>query len=248
MTTTKGSAATGHCPRITKISDQLLLGGLGVLVPEAIGLLLQEHAVTHLVVCGRPGADAHVAAAKVAMEACAVEFHLALLIPETVAELSPVLSEAARFVSVALEDDLHCVLVACSQGASRSVAVLLAHLLQSGEKLEMAFDTVVAARWRVWPSALLLGALLDMEDRSHVAKDTVALRQPSLSNNSVTTTATTTTATTNNNNKNNKNNNNNNNNNTALCRRVGAHAAWATCYQCSYCFSCSCCCCCCCCC
>ena len=45
-------------------------------------VLLQSHAVTHLVLCGRPEKDAHVAAAQKAVENSPTELHLVELVPE----------------------------------------------------------------------------------------------------------------------------------------------------------------------
>eukprot|EP00445_Apocalathium_hangoei_P026125 CAMPEP_0203915550 /NCGR_PEP_ID=MMETSP0359-20131031/56347_1 /ASSEMBLY_ACC=CAM_ASM_000338 /TAXON_ID=268821 /ORGANISM="Scrippsiella Hangoei, Strain SHTV-5" /LENGTH=526 /DNA_ID=CAMNT_0050842083 /DNA_START=35 /DNA_END=1611 /DNA_ORIENTATION=- len=155
----------GPCPRVTRISDQLCVGGLGGgLSTEAIECLLQEHSVTHLVVCGHRGTDAHVDAAEAAAASCGAELYVSPLVPSD-ASLAPGLLEAAcAFVDEALEDDLSCVLVACSKGASRSVAVVLTHLMKARRlRLEQAFAEVARLRSRIWPSALLVEALLQLE-------------------------------------------------------------------------------------
>ena len=149
---------------MTAVGERLLLGGLGGgLSQEGVELLLQEHAVTHLLVCGIRGADPHVPVAEAAAAACGAELHVAPLVPRDPSELPRLLLEARAFVDSALDDDFSAVLVACSKGASRSVAVVLAHLM--GElRLAEAFERVAAARWRVWPSALLVEALLGLEE------------------------------------------------------------------------------------
>eukprot|EP00933_Yihiella_yeosuensis_P070529 TRINITY_DN78648_c0_g1_i1.p1 TRINITY_DN78648_c0_g1~~TRINITY_DN78648_c0_g1_i1.p1 ORF type:complete len:539 (+),score=130.82 TRINITY_DN78648_c0_g1_i1:61-1617(+) len=170
----------GPCPRITQISDQLLLGGLGGgLSPEAIGVLLQEHAVTHLCICGRRDADPHVAAAEAAAatNAASLSLHVASLLPEMLTDVPKMLRQAADFVDEALEDDFSTVLIACSKGASRSVAVLLTHMMQKGKSLEGAFSIVAEKRWRVWPSALLVNALLDFEGKADVSSRGSTQRQ-----------------------------------------------------------------------
>ena len=135
---------------------------MGGLSPEAIGLALQTHAVTHLVLCGRSGQDAHIAAAKEALVGGNTELHIAPLVPDDVSDICGILDKAVAFIQEALDDELSAVLVACSKGASRSVAVVLAYLLRGGADLASAFELVASSRWRVWPSALLVHSLVSL--------------------------------------------------------------------------------------
>ena len=70
------------------------------------------------------------------------------------------------FIQHALDDDLNAVLVVCSKGASRSVAVVLAYLMSGGSDLASAFDLLARTRWRIWPSALLVDSLIKLEARA----------------------------------------------------------------------------------
>ena len=45
-------------------------------------VLLQNYAVTHLVLCGRPDKDEHVSHAQQALQGSSTELHLAPLVPE----------------------------------------------------------------------------------------------------------------------------------------------------------------------
>eukprot|EP00927_Polykrikos_kofoidii_P056179 TRINITY_DN50342_c0_g1_i1.p1 TRINITY_DN50342_c0_g1~~TRINITY_DN50342_c0_g1_i1.p1 ORF type:complete len:537 (-),score=106.11 TRINITY_DN50342_c0_g1_i1:50-1660(-) len=155
------------CPRITSVTDGLLLGGVGGgLQPKAIECLLQEHAVTHLVVCGRREADKHVIAAEEACTSCGAEVHVAALVPEDTSKVQSIIEAACAFMETALADEFNCVLVACSKGASRSVAVVLAYMIASqSASLANAFESVASSRWRIWPSALLVDALIGFETR-----------------------------------------------------------------------------------
>lgn len=105
---------------------------------------------------------------------------MAPLVPTDPSEVPRLLEAAQAFVAEALEDDLNCVLVACSKGASRSVAVVLAHIMVTeGLGLEQAFDKIAALRWRIWPSAMLVEALLALESK-WVAAGGTGPQRPSL--------------------------------------------------------------------
>ena len=125
-------------------------------------MILQTHAVTHLVLCGRSCQDSHVAATQKAVTGFSTELHIAPLVPADPSDIRGILDEAVAFMQDALQDELNAVLVACSKGASRSVAVVLAYLLSNDLTLETAFELVAGARWRIWPSALLVNSLMSM--------------------------------------------------------------------------------------
>lgn len=162
------------CPRISEIVDRLFIAGFGGgFSVEAIECVLHDHSATHLVICGHQGIDGHVAVAETAADSCGVEVHVAALVPKDLEQLPGILDSARQFVADALVDELNCVIVACSKGASRSVAVTAAHLAQSAESGEegkaevvsRAVRSIAARRWRIWPSSLLVDALLALDDR-----------------------------------------------------------------------------------
>ncbi|CAE7708431.1 Dusp5 [Symbiodinium sp. CCMP2592] len=208
----------GPCPQVSEVQallpdfvcralvrspreDRLLIGGVGGGSPGAIGLILQTHAVTHLVVCGRVDQDVHVAAAREAVVDGGTELHIAPLVPDDKSDICRILDSAVAFIQDALDDELNAVLVACSKGASRSVAVVLAYLMSGGADLASAFDLVASARWRIWPSALLVDSLMTLEARAHAScagacskKEALPAPKSGL----------------------------------PILRRIGAHAAWAT--------------------
>eukprot|EP00929_Paragymnodinium_shiwhaense_P089183 TRINITY_DN49385_c0_g1_i1.p2 TRINITY_DN49385_c0_g1~~TRINITY_DN49385_c0_g1_i1.p2 ORF type:complete len:452 (-),score=144.87 TRINITY_DN49385_c0_g1_i1:1-1356(-) len=157
---------------VDEFDEQLLLGGLGSLCAQRVDLLLRDFFVTHAVVCGRPE-QSHVRALKEAAEGLDVSLHLVDVADSAGEDLTSHFDGASRFLEKAVEeDDMNRILVCCREGASRSVSVLVAHLMRTRQMgLRQAFDAVAAKRWRLWPNMGFMQQLLryrQVDDRDAV--------------------------------------------------------------------------------
>jgi len=146
---------------ISELDDQLLIGGLGSHTGPEVGVLLSDFFVTHVVACGRAD-QPHIKALHEAAKGSDFKLHLVEVADNEHEDLSTLFDDASHFIKAATEDDdMNRVLVCCREGASRSVTVLLAHLvLTRGVKLTEAFDAVAAVRWRLWPNMGFIYQLL----------------------------------------------------------------------------------------
>lgn len=137
---------------VDALDDQLLVGGLGGLSAVGVDHLLRDLLVTHVVVCGRAD-QPHVTALQEAAASLDVAVHLVAVADSGGEDLAGHFGAASAFVAEATSEELNRVLVCCREGASRSVAVMVAHLMRSrGFPLRKAFDMVAAVRWRLWPN------------------------------------------------------------------------------------------------
>merc|ERR1711971_524007 len=92
-------------------------------------------------------------------------------------DLGKHLGTSLSFIRGALSDGLK-VLVACRRGASRSVSVIVAHLMtERGISLLEAFNAVSLRRWQLWPNAGFVSHLLEVDKELRAAGGRPAMTQ-----------------------------------------------------------------------